>query len=211
MIEPFRWTTPGPATEEDLDDLPAGWKGQIAEGGLFAFPRPAAPHIEAASALTGLLLPPFRFGQGGPGGWVILAEPEVRFGGNLLIPDLAGWRRERFSSPDQGPYTVRPDWICELLSPSTARFDRIKKMRIYASHEVPHAWVLDPILTTLEVYRLQSAHWLLIDTYEGDAKVRAEPFEAVEVDLGLIWTRGGPTTWDFVAEEPATYGVPDAP
>ncbi|HXU44371.1 MAG TPA: Uma2 family endonuclease [Thermoanaerobaculia bacterium] len=209
MAEPA-WKFPlTPATESDLDDLPEGWKGQIVGGKLYAFPRPAGRHLEAATDLAGLLVPPFRFGQGGPGGWVILAEAEVRFGADLLIPDLAGWRRERYALPEKGSaYTVRPDWVCELLSPSTARLDRIKKLPIYAQHGVPHAWIIDPGLQTLEVYRRQGRRWLLVESIEGAATVRVEPFESLALDLGLIWRRGRPDPNDFLAEEALAYGAP---
>ncbi|HEX2224570.1 MAG TPA: Uma2 family endonuclease, partial [Thermoanaerobaculia bacterium] len=106
------------------------------------------------------------------------------------VPDLAGWRRERFVSPPKGPYTVAPDWICEVLSPSTERDDRVRKLPIYAREGVAHAWLLDPELRTLEVLRLHEGSWLIAAVYEGGDKVRAEPFEAIEMDLGLIWGSG---------------------
>src|SRR5689334_10535989 len=141
-----------PATERDLDDLPADVIGQIIDGELIVHPRPDPPHTQAASGLGGLLISPFHYGfGGGPGGWVILVEPKIRFGSNLLVPDLAGWRRERFVPIRKGPYTVSPDWVCELLSPSTARVDRVRKLPTYARAGVSHAWILDPTLRTLEV------------------------------------------------------------
>jgi Uma2 family endonuclease len=179
---------PYPATERDLDDLPEGVIGQIVDGELIVHPRPDPPHTLAASGLGGLLSPPFHFGfGGGPGGWVILDEPKIRFGGDLLVPDLAGWRRERFIPIRKGPYTVAPDWVCELLSPSTARIDRIRKLPIYAREGVSYAWLLDPGLRTLEVLRLQDGRWLIVGVFQKQDKVRAEPFEAIELDLSLLW------------------------
>lgn len=178
---------PGPATERDLDDLPEDVVGQIVDGELIVHPRPDPPHTEAASALTGFLFAPLRQGIGGPGGWVILVEPKIRFGSQILVPDLAGWRRERFVSPRKGPYTAIPDWLCEVLSPSTMRFDRVTKLPIYAREGVGHVWLLDPVARTLEILRLQEGRWLIAAVHENQDKVRAEPFEAVEIDLSLIW------------------------
>jgi Uma2 family endonuclease len=176
-----------PATERDLDDLPEDVVGHIVNGELIVFPRPEAPHTEAATNLTGFLFAPFRRGIGGPGGWIILVEPKIRFSSQILVPDLAGWRRERFVSPRKGPYTVSPDWICEVLSPSTMRFDRTTKLPIYAREGVAHVWLLDPVARTLEVLRLQDGRWLIAAVHGNEDKVQAEPFEAVEIDLSLIW------------------------
>lgn len=105
----------------------------------------------------------------------------------MRVPDLAGWRTERFVAPENGPYVVTPDWICEVLSPGTVRTDRIEKMPLYAVHGVRHLWLLDPVAQTLEVYRLQDGSWMSVATYGGDAKVRAEPFDAIELNLTLVW------------------------
>jgi len=191
---------PGPATERDLDDLPEDVIGQIVDGELIVHPRPDPPHTEAASALTGFLFAPLRQGIGGPGGWVILVEPKIRFGSQILVPDLAGWRQERFVSPRKGPYTVIPDWLCEVLSPSTMRFDRVTKLPIYAREGVAHVWLMDPVARTLEVLRLHERSWLIAAVHENAEKVRAEPFEAVEIDLSLIW---GDFPEEPVEEEPA--------
>ena len=150
--------------------------------------RSDPPHTQAASGLGGLLIGPFHYGfGGGPGGWIILVEPKIRFGGALLVPDLAGWRRERFVPIRKGPYTVAPDWICELLSPSTARTDRVRKLPIYAREKVSYAWILDPALRTLEALRLQDGKWLILGVFQKADKVRVEPFEAFELDLALLW------------------------
>lgn len=176
-----------PATERDLEALPDDVVGHLVDGELIVMPRPEAPHTGAASDLGALLSLPFRFGRGGPGGWVLLDEPKVWFGANLLAPDMAGWRRERFLVPRKGAYRVVPDWVCELLSPSTAAFDRGRKLPIFAGSGVRHCWVIDPVARTLEVMRLHEGSWLLVATFTGGDVARAEPFDAVELDLGLIW------------------------
>jgi Uma2 family endonuclease len=176
------------ATYEDLYGIPENMTGEIIDGELIVSPRPSPRHADAASWLGGALVPPFRMGQGGPGGWVILDEPEIYFGEHLLVPDLAGWRRERLPAlPEENFFSVTPDWICEVLSPGTARIDRVKKMRIFAEHSVPYAWLIDPILKTLEAYKLESGRWMVQGLYSENDKVRAEPFEEVEIDLANLW------------------------
>jgi len=176
------------ATYEDLYHIPENTTGEIIDGELIVSPRPAWPHLEAAYVLGGELMSPYRFGRGGPGGWIILAEPEVHFGKNVIVPDLAGWRKERLSmARDEHRFTIRPDWVCEILSPSSARTDRIKKMRIFAEHEVPYAWLVDPLAKTLEVFTLESGKWVIQGLHAEDEKVRAVPFEEVEIDLTHLW------------------------
>jgi Uma2 family endonuclease len=177
------------ATDEDLYGIPENMTGEIVDGELILTPRPTRGHADAAVSLGAELVPPYRFGRGGPGGWLIYHEPELHLGEDILVPDLAGWRRERFSTPrEEHRFTVPPDWVCEILSPSTARNDRTKKMRIYAQHEVRYAWLIDPILATLEVFRLESDKWLLLDVFSENARVRVEPFREIEIDLGNFWT-----------------------
>lgn len=175
-----------PPTIADLDDLPEDVVGEIIDGELIVHPRPDPPHVWAASELGAILIPPFRRGIDGPGGWIILDEPRIQLDPQVLVPDLAGWRRERYEAPRKGPFQVPPDWICEILSPSTWRDDRARKLPIYARSGVQHAWLLDPLQHSLEVFRRQDEAWLLLGVY-GDEKVRAEPFEAVEIDLMQIW------------------------
>lgn len=177
-----------PATVRDLDDLPEDVVGHIVDGELRVLPRPDAPHVEAAGALHGLLFGAFWRKHGDPGGWVILPEPKILFGEQLLVPDLAGWKMDRYIRPKKGPYEVAPDWLCEILSPSTAGFDRGTKLPIYSQTEVGHAWIIDPVARFLEVLRRQREGWLIAATYRNQDKVRAEPFEAVEIDLSLLWT-----------------------
>lgn len=179
-----------PATYGDIDALPANMVGEIVQGTLYATPRPAALHARAASTLGEELGPPFNRGRGGPGGWIILDEPELHFGDEVVVPDLAGWRRQRMPElPQVAFFTLAPDWLCEVLSPSTAALDRGKKLPLYARVNVAHVWLVDPIAKTLEVLRLDGATYRLIATESGDTKVRAEPFEAIELELGALWAR----------------------
>jgi Uma2 family endonuclease len=126
---------------------------------------------------------------GGPGGWIILHEPELHLGDAVLVPDLAGWRRERMAYVPEElvAFDVAPDWICEVLSASTSTLDRVRKMPVYAREGVPFAWLLEPIQRTLEVFELHGQGWRTVGTWEGDVKVRAVPFEAVELDLSSLW------------------------
>jgi len=176
------------ATYDDLYRIPENMTGEIIDGELIVTPRPAWRHIDVASSLGGELVPPFRFGRGGPGGWLIYDEPEIHFGMNVIVPDLAGWKRGRLSPmPDEHRFTVPPDWVCEILSPSTARNDRVKKMRVYSQYEVPYAWLIDPVLRTLEVFKLESGNWSVRGLYADDEKVSAEPFQEIEIDLANLW------------------------
>jgi Uma2 family endonuclease len=163
---------------------------EIIRGGLVTHPRPAARHATAASALGAELFGPFRRGKNGPGGWVILDEPELHLGRDILVPDIAAWRRERMPEiPDVTAFELAPDWICEVISPSTEATDRADKLPIYAQNRVLHAWLVDPITKTLEVFRLVTQRWTLLATYRDNDKVRAEPFDAVEIELGVLWER----------------------
>ncbi len=176
------------ATYEDLLALPEHVVGQIIDGELIVMPRPASPHARGSFSLGGELYGPFERGRGGPGGWHLLAEPELHFSEDVLVPDLAGWRRERMPDMPRTPFfTLAPDWVCEVLSPSTAAVDRVRKKRIYAREGVRHVWLIDPELRTLEVYRLDGHQWVEQGTYSGEERVRAEPFEALELELGVLW------------------------
>jgi Uma2 family endonuclease len=180
------------ATYEDLLAVPRHLIAEIIHGALVTQPRPAAPHALAASILGSELVGPFhRATGGGPGGWVILYEPELHLrGGHVLVPDLSGWRRERMPRiPDAAAFELAPDWVCEVLSPSTGATDRAEKMPIYAAEHVRHAWLVDPLLRTLEGYRLEGTHWTLLGTWRDDALVRVEPFDAIELELAALWAR----------------------
>ena len=177
-----------------IDALPAHMTGQVIAGRLVVMPRPAPPHINAAGALRELLGAPFQRGLGGPGGWWIQAEPELELGIDPdfepVDPDLAGWRRERMPHlPETASYGVVPDWVCEVLSPSTEVDDRKEKMPFYARAGVGHAWLVDPIERTLEAFRRDGTIFRPTGTWRGDVTVRVEPFDAVELDLAYLWAR----------------------
>jgi Uma2 family endonuclease len=179
-----------PATHADLEALPPNMVGEIVRGVLYASPRPASPHAAAASAVGEELGPPFKRGKGGPGGWVILYEPELHLVEDVLVPDLAGWRRTRMPEmPHVAAFTLSPDWVCEVLSPSTAKLDRGEKLPVYARARVDHVWLVDPIEQYLEILRLDGETYRIIATHFTDAKVRAEPFDAIELDLSVLWAR----------------------
>lgn len=177
------------ATYEDLFDLPENLVGEIIHGQLITHPRPAPKHVIASSSLGGQLFNPYHRGSGGPGGWWILDEPELHLGPHILVPDLAGWRRERLPTiPDTAFFTLSPDWVGEVLSPSTARVDRADKMPIYAVQGVPFLWLIDPASHTLEVFVLREGRWLLEHVYQEDNPVSASPFEAITFPLADLWT-----------------------
>jgi Uma2 family endonuclease len=183
-----------PASYEDILRLPEHVVGEIFDGDLVVSPRPAIPHASATTGLGSDLYGPFRRGRGGPGGWWILFEPELHIGADIAVPDLAGWRCERLPVlPQSAWFDLPPDWLCETLSPRTARLDRTVKLPRYARWGVRHVWLLDPGARTLEVFRLEGERWVLAGTF-GDGPVRAEPFDAVELDLSALWIEdvGGP-------------------
>jgi Uma2 family endonuclease len=176
------------ATYADLVAVPDNFVAEILGGELYASPRPASPHGHAAGALGIKLGGPFQYGENGPGGWWFHPEPELHFDSDVVVPDIAGWRRERMPTVPNVPYfTLVPDWLCEVLSPSTEAIDRRQKLPIYAREGVQHVWLVDPLQHTLEVLRLESQRWSLIATHEADVKVRAEPFDAIELALRALW------------------------
>jgi Uma2 family endonuclease len=178
------------ATYDDLMKVPDTFVAEIVEGDLFASPRPRGRHSLAATVLAGELLPPFHHGRSpGPGGWWIIVEPELHLGEDVLVPDLAGWRRERMPAYPLDVVGVEqaPDWLCEVLSPSTEALDRRRKLPVYARAGVIHVWLINPASRTLEVFRRSGTGWTLVATFAEDEVVRTEPFEAIELDLLLLW------------------------
>jgi Uma2 family endonuclease len=176
------------ASYTDILDLPEHLVGEILGGQLYTHPRPAPKHAMAYSALGGNLWNPFHNGKGGPGGWWLIDEPELHLGTDILVPDLAGWRRERMQAlPESAYFELAPDWVCEILSPATARTDRVIKMPLYAREQVQHLWLVDPDLRTLEVYELREGYWSLQASLKDDDQVRQSPFAASEFSLGSLW------------------------
>jgi Uma2 family endonuclease len=178
------------ATYEDLVAAPAHVVAELIDGELVLSPRPAAAHARAASRLGVELGGPFDRGRGGPGGWILLDEPELHLHGDVLVPDIAGWRRERMPElPEATAFELPPDWVCEVLSPGTAAHDRGGKLAVYAREGVRHVWLVDPAARLLEVFALQERRYTLLGVWRDQASVRAEPFEAFELELGVLWER----------------------
>jgi Uma2 family endonuclease len=179
------------ATYDAVLNAPEHVVAEIVDGELYTSPRPGSRHTLAASVIGSDLLGPFQRPPGdpaGPGGWWILDEPELHLGPDVVVPDLAGWRRERMPQLLNVAYfTNAPEWICEVVSPATGRLDRVRKVRVYAREHVAHAWLVDPLQETLEVYRLEGDRWVVAGTHGGDEQVRAEPFEAIELPLVRWW------------------------
>lgn len=182
------------ATYADIEALPPNTVGEILFGSLVTHPRPAPRHAAASSHLGMTLGPPFGFGNGGPGGWLILDEPELHLGPHIVVPDLAGWRKERLAGRrDLAWFEEVPDWACEVLSPATRAHDLGAKRRIYAAYGVGHLWYIDPIAMSLEVFQRQGESWLLTHTFIGQEDVSAPPFDAITFSLGLLWPFDFPT------------------
>ena len=177
------------ATYQDLLDIPAHLVAEIIDGTLYTHPRPAPRHAVASTVLGGELGPPFHRGQGGPGGWWIIFEPELHLEEEVLVPDLAGWRRERMPElPESAYFTLAPDWACEVLSPSTRKLDLQRKRPIYAREGVTHLWLIDPLDRTLEAFELHRGQWLLIASTQDDEPVSIRPFDAITFSLADLWS-----------------------
>jgi Uma2 family endonuclease len=176
-------------TLADLDALPSDIKGEIIEGVLYTMTRPRGTHQRTALAVGGDLRGPFDAGKGGPGGWWILPEPGIELPETPEIaPDIAGWRRERLPIlPDDAPIRLAPDWVCEILSPSTRRHDLLVKKPYYARVGVKHHWLIDLAARTLTAYRLESGKWLELGVYGDERDARIEPFDTVTLDVGSWW------------------------
>ncbi len=181
-------STRRPATYEDLLAVP----DHLVE--VYTSPRPAVPYAIATGGLSTNVIAAFDWGRGGPGGWWILVEPELHLAQDVLVPDIAGWRRARVPDLPRGAFLeIAPDWVCETVSPSTERIDRGKKQAIYAREGVAHLWMLNPIAETLEAYRLEHGRWSLLVTHAGDVNASIEPFDAVELELWRLWGKSMPS------------------
>lgn len=186
MSEPAVEIRPN-ATYQDVLDAPAGTVAELVGGALHLQPRPRARHAFASSALGGKIGSPFGLGDGGPGGWWIIDEPELHLGADVLVPDLAGWRRERLETLPDAAFTLAPDWVCEVLSPRTREFDLTEKRDRYAAAGVAHLWLVDPDARTLEAFALEGGRWVLVRALHGEAEVALPPFEAVPFALAALW------------------------
>jgi Uma2 family endonuclease len=174
----------------ELEALPENLVGEIIDGELYTQPRPAPRHAVAQSSLLYDIHGPFDRGSGGPGGWWIIVEPELHFvrDTQVLVPDIAGWRRERMPQmPEDHRFEVVPDWVCEVLSPSTARKHRVIKMPVYSHWGVAYLWLLDPIIRTLETFALDAGRWVVTGQFKDDDLVSIAPFEAVNLELANLW------------------------
>jgi hypothetical protein len=186
-----------PATYADLEAVPPHLVAEILFGGLVTHPRPTRRHGGAAGALHALVTGAHQFGTGGPGGWVFVMEPELHLGPHVVVPDIAGWRRERVTEPaDKANFEVAPDCVGEAISPRTEKHDKSPKRRIYATHDVEHLWHVDPRDRSLEVFARQGRNWLLTHTFFDDENGCAAPFEALSFSLGLLWPFDPPTDPD---------------
>ncbi len=176
------------ATYQDVLDAPPDKVAEVVDGTLYIFHRPAAPHTLAASVLGRYIGTPFDDGRGGPGGWWILKEPQIHLGEDIVVPDIAGWHRERMPVyPDTAYFTLAPDWVCEVLSPSTRKLDLGGKSAVYARAGVGYIWFVDPIARSLEANVLRDGKWVEIATLHNDATVSLPPFEAISFNLGNLW------------------------
>lgn len=181
------------ATYADIEALPEHVTGELIDGVLYTQARPAGPHLIVASGLATALDGPFGLGVNGPGGWIFIYEPELHFGGDVLVPDLAAWRIERLplASRREKFFTIVPDWVCEVASPSTSMRDRRVKAPLYARAGVTHLWLVEPVEGRIEAYERRDERWLVAGTWGDDTDARIPPFDAAQLDLARLWTRAG--------------------
>ena len=181
------------ATYQDVLDAPPNMVAEVVYGALHTHPRPAMPHAWASSGLGSNLGEPFNFGRGGPGGWWIVDEPELHLEEDIVVPDMAGWRRERMPEfPDTAFCELAPDWVCEVLSPSTRALNRGAKQSIYARENLRHMWFVDPGARSLEAMELRGGRWLELARLTGSATVSLPPFDAIQFSLGDLWATPTP-------------------
>ena len=186
MAEPARVIRP--ATYQDVLDAPPHQVAEVLAGTLYTHPRPASRHARASSVIGAKVGPPFDYDDDSPSGWWILDEPELHLGADIVVPDVAGWRRETMPDyPDAAYFTIPPDWVCEVLSPSTRRIDQNEKRTIYAREGVLHLWFVDPDAQTLEAFELRKGQWVLLTTLSDDAAVSLPPFAAITFPLNALW------------------------
>lgn len=181
------------ATYADIEALPEHVTGELIDGVLYTQARPARAHLVVASELGIELGSVFGRGRGGRGGWVILDEPELHLGDDVLVPDLAAWRVERLppASPRAAFFDVVPDWVCEIASPSTSLRDRRIKMPVYARHGVNHLWLVEPLECRIEAYERGGSRWIVDGVFGDDRDARVPPFDAATIDIVRIWDETG--------------------
>jgi Uma2 family endonuclease len=176
------------ATYQDVLDAPEHVIAEIIGGELRLSPRPGGPATSVASRFFLELGPPFDGGRGGPGGWLILFEPELHLADEVVVPDLAAWRRERMPVVPEGAFfTVPPDWVCEVLSRSTEKMDRLEKLPLYASFGIQYTWLIHPVRRTIEAFRLHNGALIATGVYREPDRARIEPFDAIEIAVAALW------------------------
>jgi Uma2 family endonuclease len=177
------------ATYEDVIAAPDTRVAELVEGNLYLSPRPALRHASVSSVLGAQLNSAFHQGTSGPGGWWILDEPELHLNGDVMVPDIAGWKRDRLPAiPDIVGIDLPPDWLCEVLSPSTQRFDQELKLPRYGRAGVSWLWLVDPRDQSVEVYRALEHHFVLLERHSGTTIIAAPPFEAYPIELSSLWS-----------------------
>ena len=173
---------------KELCDLPDNVVGEIINEELVVMPRPAPKHARASSSLGSKIFDSYDEGNGGPGGWWIFFEPEMHFLDDVIVPDIAGWKKERMPKlPEEAYFSLSPDWVCEVLSPSTARYDKISKFKIYEENKIPYYWIVDPLNRVLEIFELDQKNYKLVFVFDQNSLVKAPPFEELEFNLGSLW------------------------
>lgn len=197
---PVTQSAPRRATYQDVIDAPEGMIAEIVDGALRLQPRPASWHQRAVFSLAGELDGPFQKARGGGvGGWWFAVEAELHLGDDVLVPDIAGWRRSRMPEyPDAPAFTIPPDWVCEVLSPSTRAYDRTTKRDRYAHHGVAFLWLVSTDARTLEAFALEGGRWVLAGAFGPGDSVAAPPFDAAPFPLDALWPDAPPA-----AETPA--------
>lgn len=180
-----------PATYDDLLALPEDVRAEVVDGQIVTAPSPLPEHSRAAGGLVRRIGGPFDedHGRGGPGGWWILSEVDVQLGVHDIVrPDVVGWRRERLAEPwGVRPITVAPDWVCEILSPSNEAHERVTKAALYQRSGVPFYWLLNPLVRTLEAFKLVDEQWVRFGAYDDSDRARIAPFEEVELEVGVLF------------------------
>lgn len=179
------------ATIEDFLAIPESERfHELIDGLLVRKADPSGEHGDGQSGVIAWLKHPFQRppGRGGPGGWWIFSEVEVRLStGEIVRPDVVGWRRETMPSPVGFPIDARPDWVCEVLSPSNPAHDRVTKLHVYHREHVGHYWIVDPRDQTVTVLRWSEPGYVMVLAAKRDQRVRAEPFDAIEIEVGTLF------------------------